>query len=71
MVNRLMVTLEQLEYAGLLKMAIGELRDPPDQLRFLLRQELVRRGLIGLERAEGSKEEPRPARGGSLEDRHG
>ena len=46
MVNRVTVTLEQPEYSGLLKMAIEELRNPPDQIRFVLRQELKQRGLL-------------------------
>jgi hypothetical protein len=49
MVNRLTVTLEQTEYTALLEMAISELRDPPDQLRYILRQELCRRGWLALE----------------------
>ena len=46
MVNRLTLTLEQPEYSALLKIAIAELRNPPDQVRYLLRQELERRGLL-------------------------
>lgn len=46
MVNRLTVVLEQPEYSGLLEMAISELRTPQEQLRYLLRQELKRRGLF-------------------------
>jgi hypothetical protein len=45
MVKRVTVPLEQREYSALLKMAIEELRNPPDQLRHILRQELERRGL--------------------------
>jgi len=45
MVFRLTITLEQSEYSALLKLALDEMRDPPDQLRYLLHQELVRRGL--------------------------
>ena len=45
MVNRVTVTLEQAEYSGLLKMATEELRNPADQLRAILRQELERQGL--------------------------
>ena len=45
MVKRLTVTLEPLEFSGLLEIAIGELRSPADQLRMILRQELERRGL--------------------------
>ena len=46
MVTRLTVTLEQPEYSGLVKLAVGELRNPPDQLRFILRQQLATAGLL-------------------------
>ena len=48
-VNRLKLSLEQAEYAALLKMAGDELRTPIDQARFILRQELERRGLLVIE----------------------
>lgn len=44
-VNRITVTLEQPEYSGLLELALHELREPSDQLRQILRDELIRRGL--------------------------
>ena len=46
MINRIKVLLPQVEYSGLLELADKDLRTPNEQLRFLLRQELVRRGLI-------------------------
>lgn len=46
MVNRLKLTLEQAEYTALVKMALGELRSPADQVRFILREEAQRRGLL-------------------------
>jgi len=46
MVTRLTVTLEQSEYSALLRVSESELRDPRDQIRFVLRQELERRGLL-------------------------
>jgi hypothetical protein len=46
MVNRIKVILPQVEYSGLLELADKDLRTPNEQLRFLLRQELVRRGLL-------------------------
>jgi hypothetical protein len=46
MVNRIKLTLEQDEYSALLKMAVSELRNPPDQARHILRQELSRRGYL-------------------------
>ena len=46
MVNRIKLTLEQPEYAALLKLAIQELRNPADQARFIIRAEAHRRGLL-------------------------
>jgi hypothetical protein len=46
MVKRVTVRLEQQEYSALLDIAIEELRNPPDQLRHILRLELERRGLL-------------------------
>ena len=46
MVTRLRVVLEQAEYSALLKAALDELRNPSDEARFILRNELVRRGLL-------------------------
>jgi hypothetical protein len=45
-ITRLKLPLEQAEYSALLKMAGDELRNPIDQARFILRQELERRGLL-------------------------
>jgi hypothetical protein len=45
-IARLKLPLEQAEYEALLKAAAGELRNPTDQARFILRQELERRGLL-------------------------
>jgi hypothetical protein len=45
-VTRLKLPLEQAEYTALLKIAGDELRNPIDQARFILRQELERRGLL-------------------------
>ena len=53
MVNRITVTLEQPEYAALLRMATAELRNPSDQLRHILRTELEHRGLWPLPGSEG------------------
>ena len=46
MINRVTVTLEQSEYSALLEVAIAELRNPPDQLRYILRRELERLGRL-------------------------
>lgn len=45
-VTRLKLPLEQAEYSALLRIAGIELRNPTDQARFILRQELERRGLL-------------------------
>ena len=56
MINRIKVLLPQVEYSGLLELADKDLRTPNEQLRFLLRQELVRRGLMNSDAKEqGSK----------------
>ncbi len=44
--TRLTLSLEQAEYAALLKIAGEELRSPIDQAHFILRAELERRGLL-------------------------
>lgn len=46
MISRLKVALPQAEYSGLLDLAETELRSPDEQMRYLLRQELIRRGLL-------------------------
>jgi hypothetical protein len=46
MVIRLKIVLEQAEYGALLKVATAELRNPADQMRHILRQDLSRRGLL-------------------------
>jgi hypothetical protein len=48
-ITRLKLSLEPAEYAALLKVAGDELRNPIDQVRFMLRQELERRGLLVLD----------------------
>ena len=49
MVTRLRITLEQDEYKALLQLASDELRNPADQMRTILRQELTDRGLLQTE----------------------
>ena len=46
MVVRIRLTLAQQEYSALLKLALSNLRNPEEQLRFLLIQELTRLGLL-------------------------
>jgi hypothetical protein len=49
-VTRLKLPLEQAEYSALLILAGSELRNPTDQARIILRDELVRRGLFPREK---------------------
>jgi hypothetical protein len=46
MINRLKILLDQPEYTALLKLSEQELRNPADQARLMVRQELIRLGLI-------------------------
>jgi hypothetical protein len=48
-INRVKLILEQDEYSALLKVAVSELRNPADQARHILRQDLTRRGLLSTE----------------------
>ena len=48
-VTHLKLPLEETEYSALLKAAGDELRNPVDQVRFILRKELERRGLLAKE----------------------
>jgi hypothetical protein len=44
--TRITVSLERTEKSALMKLAMAELRDPRDQLRYVLRRELERLGLL-------------------------
>ena len=46
MVNRLKIMLDQPEYNALLRLSDQELRYPADEVRLLVRLELIRRGLL-------------------------
>jgi hypothetical protein len=46
MVFKIMLTLSDVEAAGLAQMAASEVRSPREQLRFLLRRELSQSGLL-------------------------
>jgi len=50
MVVRLKLVLEQDEYSALMESALADLRNPSDQARFILRQELERLGLLNVKR---------------------
>ncbi len=62
MVKRVTVTLEQPEYAALLQIAVAELRNPPDQLRHILRQELERQRLWPPAEIQATDQNERKAR---------
>jgi len=46
MINPLKVFFEQPEYSALIRLAEQELRSPADQVRLLVRLELIQRGLL-------------------------
>jgi hypothetical protein len=46
MLNRLKILLEQPEYSALIHLAEKELRTPADQVRLIVRLELIRRGML-------------------------
>lgn len=46
MINRVTVTLDQGEYNSLLQIALNELRNPQDQMHYILRRELKRLGYL-------------------------
>lgn len=64
MVSRLTVALEAPEYDALFRVAMSELRSPPDQLRYMLRQELAKLGLLPAgDQAAAETENAQGARG--------
>ena len=61
--NRVVLALEQPEYSALLRISNQELRSPSDQAKYLLLNELGRRGLVvreALAGAQRSDEESKP-----------
>lgn len=46
MITRIKLALAQPEYSALLQMANSQLRDPPAQARYLLREALIHHGLL-------------------------
>ncbi len=56
---RLVITLDKLERIALGEMAAKELRDPRDQIRFILRQALKQSGfLLAIDTGQDSEKEP-------------
>lgn len=58
MITRLRLELPQDEYNALLNAALSNLRSPSDEARYILRQELQRRGLWGEAKAQ-TEQSPR------------
>jgi len=46
MINRLRIILEQPEYSALINLSGQEVRSPADQVVVIVRNELIRRGLL-------------------------
>jgi hypothetical protein len=63
MAGRIVINLEPEERSALGKLAGEELRDPREQVRFILRQELERRGLIDAKKAKASNPKVRGQNG--------
>ncbi len=54
MVFRILVTLSEVEAAGLAQLSTRDVRSPREQIRFLIRRELVQSGLIDSSLGTGS-----------------
>ena len=54
MIVRLKLVLDQDEYSALMESALADLRNPSDQARFILRQELEKRGLLSPKKSSGN-----------------
>jgi hypothetical protein len=61
MITRLRLSLNSQEYNALEQVALAELRDPVDQIRYIVRQELTRRGLLPQPHQPTSEERHEPA----------
>jgi hypothetical protein len=46
MINRIRIILEQPEYSALIQLSAQEIRTPADQVVVIVRDELIRRGLL-------------------------
>ena len=46
MINRIRIILEQPEYSALIQLSAQEIRTPADQIIVIVRNELIRRGLL-------------------------
>lgn len=54
MVFKIMLTLSEIEAAGLARLSTREVRSPREQLRFLLRRELIQSGFLPPELGTGT-----------------
>ena len=61
MVNRLTIVLEQPEYSALLNLARDEMRNAPDQARWMIYQHLAERGMLPTGDQAHKPTQPQPA----------
>ena len=54
MVFKIMLTLSEIEAAGLARLATRDVRSPREQLRYLLRRELIQTGILPPDLGSGS-----------------
>lgn len=54
MVFKIMLTLSEIEATGLARLSTHDVRSPREQLRFLLRRELIQTGIMPPELGSGS-----------------
>lgn len=54
--NRISVPLDKSEFAALLDMATTDCRHPREQMRYILREEAQRRGLLTAENSNGASD---------------
>ncbi|MGD0751415.1 MAG: hypothetical protein ABSA23_08395 [Anaerolineales bacterium] len=54
MIFKIMITLSEIEATGLTRLAHRDVRSPRDQIRFLIRRELVQSGFIDPSLGSGS-----------------
>jgi hypothetical protein len=60
MVFRILVTLSEVEATGLAQLSTRDVRSPRDQIRFLIRRELVQSGFIDPSLGTGSTRDITP-----------
>jgi hypothetical protein len=60
MVYRILITLSEVEATGLAQLSTRDVRSPRDQIRFLIRRELVQSGFIDPSLGTGSARDITP-----------